>query len=141
MIFVDTHFGIDFWMCFGMDFASFWHQCSCFGVFFFYMIRWLIFSNLREDFATQNGAHESGRGFWGLRPPLQNHVSPPPSFQECFFIDSALFLNHFGDDFEYFSAKSSVVFCNTNDKCLYTNIWIYKYISIWIIYIYIYIYI
>ena len=58
------------------------------------------------------------RGSRGLRPTPNNCVSAPPSFQESLFIDSAPLWDRFGDDFEYFSARCSVLLCNTNDKCL-----------------------
>ena len=72
------------------------------------------------DCATENGAHKSGRGFRGLRPP------PPKSFfgaaivQRTFFYPFGKFLDRFGDDFEDFSGRCSVTFSKQNDKCIYT---------------------
>ena len=52
--------------------------------------------------------------------PQKNRVSAPPSFQGRCFIDSVPFWDRFGDDFEDFPARCSVVFCKINDKYLYT---------------------
>ena len=53
----------------------------------------------------------------------------------------APFLDRSGDDFEDFSVRCSVVFCNTNDKCLYTCAVAEPRLAALKRYIYIYIYI
>ena len=90
-------FGKWLWICFGIIFsfslAPFRHQCSCFGVLVFYMICWLFFSHLFCDFATQNGAHESGRA---AEPPKSRFVAGivPRTFllsiRPRFWIDFAM---------------------------------------------------
>ena len=72
------------------------------------------------DYATENGAHESGRGCWGLRPTPQIAFRRRHSSKLVFVIDSAPFLNRFGDNFKDLSARDSVLFGNKKDKCLYT---------------------
>ena len=110
----------------------FWHRCcfpfgyplginvrvlGCsFLIWFVDCVLHIIFMILHARMEPQNRP----RGYQGLRPPPTNHVRASPSFQGRLFIDSASFWDRFGDDFEDFSARCSVVFCNTNDKCLYT---------------------
>ena len=89
-----------FLMCFGINFVSrlapFRHQCSFFwGSRFRYELCWhfyIFYVILRSKTEPLN----LGRGDRGLRPPPKNHVSAPPSFKGCFFIDSAPLVHRFG---------------------------------------------
>ena len=97
----------------------FWHQCWCFGVLvfnlFFDSIFHVFVAILRLEMEPINRA--VGSGACGRPPKIEfrrRHRS------KNLFIDSTQFLDRFGEDFEDFSARCSVVFCNTNDKCLYT---------------------
>ena len=116
MIFVDTYFRIYLGYVLVSIWFPFWHQCSCFGVLVFCMILVMAFLSLFRDFATQNRTPVSPPWMPGRTADPQNRVPAPPSFQGRFFVDSAPLVDRFGNDFEGFSARCSVVFCNILDN-------------------------
>ena len=122
-----------FLMCFGIDFGFLFGTLSL-SMFVFWGARFVdcichvLFAILRPK--------TSGRGFRGMRPSRQNRVSAPPSFQGSsawpksrfgaaivprkFFHRFGTVLGSIWRWFRRLFRRCSVVFCNTNDKCLYT---------------------